>query len=327
MNVKIIFTLFCFGLIACSIGITYHRPYGNQLVAPDTIDRRGRYFCGNTHAHTTNSDGDSGPEEVARWYQKNRYNFLVITDHNKVTKLSELNTDSFIVIPGEELTVRAARIPVHVNALNLRHTIRPYKSRTVLNVLQSNINAIRDMGAVPHVNHPNWQRALSEEDLYRVSNYNLFEIFNGSPDANNEGLVTVWDHLLSRGKLVYGIATDDAHHFKQWGPKYSNPGRGWVCVESQHLNANEIVHNLDMGNFYASTGPRIERIQVWNNNITIHSDGVLTLFYGSGGKLLHKTTKQPAQFQLVTMEQYVRAEVIDVYSRVAWTQPVFTRRR
>src|SRR5687768_14082488 len=29
----------------------------------------GRWFKGNTHAHTLESDGDSPPEQVARWYR------------------------------------------------------------------------------------------------------------------------------------------------------------------------------------------------------------------------------------------------------------------
>src|SRR5687767_5129965 len=36
----------------------------------EAIDfRRGRWFKGNTHTHTLESDGDSPPELVARWYK------------------------------------------------------------------------------------------------------------------------------------------------------------------------------------------------------------------------------------------------------------------
>ena len=42
------------------------------------------WYRGNTHTHTTNSDGDSKSEDVVEWYHSHGYNFLVITDHNKL---------------------------------------------------------------------------------------------------------------------------------------------------------------------------------------------------------------------------------------------------
>ena len=45
----------------------------------------GRWFKGNTHTHTVNSDGDSTPDEVVRWYREHGYNFLVLSDHNYLT--------------------------------------------------------------------------------------------------------------------------------------------------------------------------------------------------------------------------------------------------
>ena len=41
-----------------------------------------RWYKGNTHTHTLESDGDSTPEEVTRWYQERGYHFLVLSDHN-----------------------------------------------------------------------------------------------------------------------------------------------------------------------------------------------------------------------------------------------------
>src|SRR5918997_619984 len=69
----------------------------------------GRWFKGNTHTHTVNSDGDSTPDEVVRWYREHGYQFVVLTDHNYLTSVDGLNavhgaTDKFLVIKGEEVT-------------------------------------------------------------------------------------------------------------------------------------------------------------------------------------------------------------------------------
>src|SRR5262249_9372302 len=65
--------------------------------------------------------------------------------------------------------------------------------------------------------------AITADELRQVKQYNIFEIFNGHPQINNfggggvPGLEEVWDRILSSGRLVYGIAVDDAHHFKRHG--------------------------------------------------------------------------------------------------------------
>ena len=50
-----------------------------------------RWFRGNTHTHTLNSDGDSPPDSVARWYRDHGYGFLFITDHETLTDPAPLN--------------------------------------------------------------------------------------------------------------------------------------------------------------------------------------------------------------------------------------------
>src|SRR5580692_7244221 len=49
------------------------------------------WYKGNTHTHTSNSGGDSTPDEVAKWYRENGYAFVVFTDHEMITNVSPLN--------------------------------------------------------------------------------------------------------------------------------------------------------------------------------------------------------------------------------------------
>ena len=46
------------------------------------LGRHARFLRGNTHTHTTRSDGQLSPEHTSRWYDENNYDFLVLTDHN-----------------------------------------------------------------------------------------------------------------------------------------------------------------------------------------------------------------------------------------------------
>lgn len=301
----------------------------------------GRWFKGNTHTHTTMSDGDSPPEVVAQWYKDHGYQFLVLSDHNVFTDpatLSKLVDSKFLLIPGEELTSGFLTKPVHVNGLNIPEKIDPKVDVSLIGTIQKNVDAVRAANGVPHINHPNFKWAISQNDLMQVNNDKLLEIYNGHPGVNNFGgggwpsMEQVWDHLLSNGKQIYGIAVDDAHHFKEeFAPGRSNPGRGWVVVRAKNLAAREIVENLEKGLFYASTGVELDDIKITPKQIEIHiakhgDFKFRTEFVGAGGKILLNSETNPAVYQFAGNEQYVRAKVYNSGGYVAWVQPVFARR-
>jgi hypothetical protein len=224
---------------------------------------RKRWYKGNLHTHTLNSDGDSTPHEVATWYRERGYHFLVLTDHNYLTDVTGLNAvhaakEKFVLIPGEEVTDRFDKKPIHVNAFNLDRLVEPQHGNSIASTIQNNVNAIRAVKALPSLNHPNFGWAVTIEDLLQVKGLGLFEVYNGHPTVNNHGgggfasLEEMWDATLSAGQQLYGIAVDDAHHFKQFGRQFSNPGHGWVHVRAESLSSQTIADALARGDFYAS---------------------------------------------------------------------------
>jgi len=302
----------------------------------------GRWFRGNTHTHTLNSDGDSTPDDVVRWYREHGYQFLVLTDHNFQTRVDALNAlhgadDQFLVVKGEELTSSAAGKPVHVNGLDANRRIGAQSGAadsTVLDVLQRSVDAIRGASGVPHINHPNFGWALTIEDLRRVRGYKLFEIFNGHPEVNNlgggnvPGLEEIWDRLLSSGTLVYGIAVDDAHVFRKPGdPTVAGPGRGWVVVRAPQLDARALLEAMERGDFYASTGVVLDDLVITSKSMAIKvkplaSSKYRVQFIGRDGRVLTEVPDASATYTFTGAEGYVRAKVIESNGRFAWIQPV-----
>jgi len=49
----------------------------------------GEWYKGNLHTHTNNSDGDLPTAQMAEQYRVAGYDFLCITDHNKVVRSKE----------------------------------------------------------------------------------------------------------------------------------------------------------------------------------------------------------------------------------------------
>ncbi|MFQ6048559.1 MAG: PHP domain-containing protein, partial [Phycisphaerae bacterium] len=68
---------------------------------PFAID--GRWFRGNTHSHTTGSDGALSLEQRCAAYRQAGYDFLVITDHDVVGPAEPIDLDGLLAIPGAEL--------------------------------------------------------------------------------------------------------------------------------------------------------------------------------------------------------------------------------
>jgi hypothetical protein len=299
-----------------------------------------RWYKGNTHTHTLNSDGDSTPDEVVRWYREHGYNFLVLTDHNYVTSVDGLNAlygadEKFLVIKGEEVTDKFNDRPIHINGLNVERLVEPQGGRSVAETVQRDVDAIRAARGVPHVNHPNFGWAITAEDLKQVRNDKLFEIYNGHPQVNNlgggglPGLEEMWDILLTGGKQIYGLAVDDAHHFKRpWDANASRPGQGWVVVRAARLAAPDILAALERGEFYASTGVELEDYRADGGSVMVKVKEVKSsryriVFSGRGGRVLEEFTTGAATYRIRGDEGYVRAKVIESNGKTAWTQPVF----
>jgi predicted metal-dependent phosphoesterase TrpH len=300
-----------------------------------------RWYRGNLHTHTLNSDGDSSPEFVARWYKDHGYQFLLLSDHNVFTDPAPLNaalgeSEKFLLLAGEEVTSQYQSRPAHVNAYGLKELVKPRNGTDMVSTLQNNIDAIREIGGLPSVNHPNFRWAMTSADLLRLKNLSLFEVYNGHPQVHNlggggaESLDEMWDKLLTAGRRIYGIAVDDAHVFQRVGKDLSNPGRGWIHVRAKRLNSDDILASLESGDFYSSTGVELEDVQATSKELRItirpaRDTKYTTEFIGSNGAVLTAQHGLSAVYPFRGGERYVRALVRASNGDSAWTQPVFPR--
>ena len=315
------------------------------LVTPSSPQTRkpsgpaGVWYKGQLHTHTLNSDGDSTPDDVARWYREHGYNFVAITDHNYLTSVDGLNAvhgadDKFLVIKGEEVTDRFGEKPIHVNGLDPATVIKPPGGNSVVLMVQNMIDAIKSVGGVPSINHPNYGWAISADELAQLQRTRLFEVFNGHPLVNNvgggavPGLEDTWDRILSSGKLLYGIAVDDAHYFKRpEDTSVPRPGFGWVYVRAPRLDARAIVEALERGEFYSSTGVELESVDASATSLRVavkvdRLSKYRIQFIGRQGSLLADIMTTPATYTFKGDEGYVRAKVMESNGKVAWVQPV-----
>jgi hypothetical protein len=232
-----------------------------------------QWFQGNTHAHTLNSDGDSTPDDVVRWYREHGYDFVFVTDHGMVTDVAPLNAlfgggGQFLVLPAEEVTSnsKSPELHVHVNALNRKTKIDAQKGTGVRDTLQKDIDVVSAAGALAQINHPNFFWQLNAEDIASVKGATFMEFANMQPNVNSAGAgpdapstEEIWDEVLSRGVAIWGSqatmhTSSKKHAQPEPGWPLARPGGGWIMVHAEHLTAEEIMKSLRVGDFYASTG-------------------------------------------------------------------------
>jgi hypothetical protein len=193
----------------------------------------------------------------------------------------------FLLIPGEEITHRYSKAPVHLNAINLRDVIRPAEGDGVGETVRVNHRLVAEQRKrsgrrmLASLNHPNFGWGIRAEDVAPLDELRFFEIHNGHPSVRNYGDAThpscerLWDIVLAlrlgRHRLppVYGLATDDAHSYHAWGSSKSNPGRGWVMVRAPYLTAEALVRALEAGDFYASTGVVLRDVRRAGDRLTV----------------------------------------------------------
>jgi hypothetical protein len=318
-----------------------------------------RWYRGNTHTHTRNSDGDTSPDSVAGWYRDRGYDFVIITDHEHITDVAALNASvgqpgRFLVIGGQEVTQRVADgghpdgwRQAHVNALGVRQVIRPLGERniatgtTVAATYARNLQLIREAGGVAQVNHPNFRWSVPLSEMTALPDSTLFEVWNGHPFVYNLGgtdsagrvmpsTESLWDSLLTRGVLLFGVGDDDSHHFQSAGADRADlarPGRAWVMVRADTLTEAAILRALHRGEFYATNGVMLRGYDVSEGEMRIEVAAAgdtryLTEFIGLGGRVLASVPGASARYRFTGTEGYVRARVTDSRGARAWLQPV-----
>lgn len=203
----------------------------------------------------------------------------------------------FLMIPSEEITsawkrpktetTPALTGPVHMNVTNPRDFIAKVEADTAVEIMQKTVDAVLTQRAktgqpmMIHLNHPNFVWGITAEELMQVHNEQFFEVYNGHPGVHNEGDATrlstdeIWDVINTRRlaelklPVMFGLGTDDSHHYHQVILGRSNPGRGWVMVRARHLTAESLIAAMEAGDFYASSGVTLTDVKRGGGTLAI----------------------------------------------------------
>lgn len=282
----------------------------------------GRWYRGNLHMHSTESDGKLSVSDAIAWYRQRGYDFISLTDHRKTVDTSAYNEDGFLVIPGTELDCDDwdRRAGYHIVGVDIEPITQHPDTRKGPG--QQLVDMITSHGGLAIMAHPYW---LGQEasDILAVEGAFGIEVFNtGCADNGKEYGMVHWDNVLDRGLRLWGVATDDAHHYQ------GDAGGGWIMLKAPELTRSAIRHALLNGHFYSTQGPILQDVRYEHGVVKVHVSPVKQIrFIGNRG---HGRTVRAAEGEWLTSATcpgrkagYTRVECVDDQGRVAWSQPIF----
>lgn len=283
------------------------------------FEAEGQWYRGDLHSHTTESDGKLSPKDAVEFYRTRGYDFLCLTDHNRVTDPDGLSTEGFLVLSGVETSPADSRH--HIVGIGL-HELGPFEKGETA---QQTIDRIVSLKGLVFIAHPYWS-ALTDADIRSLKSIIGIELYNAVCEVMiGRGFSTVhWDNLLSDGMPLCGLAVDDTHHYTDDAPG------GWVWVKAPSLTEKDIIEALSKGHYYASTGPVVHGIDLEGDQIAVESSPVDTITFhsrGPSGNSVHRVGEgilTHARHTLKPEHRYVRVEFVDGGGRRAWSNPVYT---
>jgi hypothetical protein len=255
------------------------------------ITETTRQYKANLHSHSNISDGTLTPEEMADIYREHGYSILAITDHEAPAAHQDLNRPGFQMITGYEAYIRSDslcrfdpfRPEIHLNLIakdpaNVTYIgydaefckYLPHEAAEKLpqagagirrynrEYLQEFIRTANEAGYLVSMNHPVWSQE-SESMLLGLKGCYSLEIYNtGSWCINGGELNTgLYDAYLRNGSMIYCHGADDNHNKKPLDDLLSDSFGAWTQVLAKDLSYASVIHALENGDFYASTGPSI----------------------------------------------------------------------
>jgi hypothetical protein len=283
----------------------------------------GNWFKGNTHLHSTASDGGKTVAELERMYAGAGYDFLCLTDHWVASDLARDGRAAgapVLWLDGIELHGRDhGGSQYHVVCLGTLEGI----SREMGFIAA--MEAARSQGALLILAHPHWMGNSFEDALrwgfHGVETYNhVCHWLNGKGNGH-----AYWSAMLERFPNTLGFAVDDAH----LRPEHPGWNGGWIMVAAEACTREAILDAIRAGRFYATCGPEFHTIEVEGQRVRIETSPVQfarlvgPASWGQRVGSFDGRVFEEVAFDIPEEWAYAYLEIEDARGRRAWTNPLF----
>ncbi|SEQ91520.1 PHP domain-containing protein [Thalassovita taeanensis] len=302
----------------------------------DYFSAPGQFYRGNLHTHSNLSDGALDPIEVCRRYKAEGYDFIALTDHfvglygYPIADTLPFRDADFTTILGAEIHSGAMQngelwhmvavgLPADFTPPNAPH-FRPVEGMETGPEIAARARAA---GAYVVVAHPQWS-GLTLDDARSIEAAHAVEVYNHGCAMGcdrPDGFHTL-DLLLSEGRQLNLIATDDAH--------FTEPDHfgGWVMVKAPENTPEALLSALKEGAFYSSQGPEIRDVYIQGKSIVVDctaASAVIVQGHGSAAQAVHGQAMTQAEIHLgrFANSPWIRVTIMDRAGKRAWSNPIW----
>jgi hypothetical protein len=276
-----------------------------------------RWFKGNTHIHSTASDGAKTHDELGQLYAAAGYDFLFATDHKIASDME--NT----VASSPLLWLDGIEIDGSDNAGGFYHVVCLGKVQGISaeTPLVEAMESARKQNALIVLAHPHWMGNTLDDALrWGFDAVEIYSHISRWLNGKSEGLVH-WQAMLKSNPATLGLSVDDAHI------SLDHPGwnGGWVMVNSAACSRKEILDAIRRGNYYSTCGPEFLNIESDGTSVNILTSPVQFVRLvgpdSAGDRLGSFDGKEitSASMKIPFDWPYVYLEVEDRQGRRAWT--------
>jgi len=233
-----------------------------------------KWLKGDTHLHTTNSDGVLTTAQLIENLKKKGLDWAIITDHNFSTVDAPYRDGDFQVIPGEELTGDAG----HINLWGVKIPFTPPYVLESFEDYTKIINASKAAGATVSVNHPfdkncGWFMPLEGFPMDCV------EVWNAPMHIDDMTNIRWWHKELLKGRRLGAVGGSDYHKDYHVTDLAAMPTT--ICYAKSN-SPDDILEALRNGNSVITQGPDKTMIYLtcgdafigetvqWNKGLKVH---------------------------------------------------------
>jgi hypothetical protein len=284
-------------------------------------DTSGTWYKGNTHIHSTASDGGKAHHELDAMYSGAGYDFLYHTDH---WAASDAATETH---EGDLLWMDGIELDGHDHGGSYYHVVCLGKVTGITREMGfvPALESARAQGAFLILAHPHWTGNSLEEALR--GGFDGVEVYNHVCRWLNgkSGGEVHWSAMLERFPDTLAFSVDDAHI----RPEHPGWNGGWIMVNAPELTRDAIDKAIRAGNFYSSCGPEFHAITHEDGAVSIQTSPVQFVRLvgpSSQGRQLGSfdgATLTEATQEIPSDWPYAYLEIEDTQGRRAWTNPLF----
>lgn len=273
--------------------IRFNSPAEDQSFTLTPLETGARWYRGDLHMHTAQSDGSCASQSgkrvpcpvffAAQTAAQRGLDFIAITDHNATSQYEAMRElqpyfDRLLLIPGREITTFWGHFNIFGVTQYIDYRVAARGGRDV-NAILREVRAKRGIASINHADSPDGEICMGcawkppadvDMNLFTgVEVINGGELFLSSADF--------WDRELASGVQLTALGGSDNHNAPE--PAGTPGAIGWptTAVEASELSVPAILDGIRHGRVFIDlTGSRDKVVDIEARDTAVQGNGAWT---------------------------------------------------